>query len=67
MIPKRVRMLKTVMRDIPDKPPVAWHGVEYSVAVNGPGVVAAILPGFDDALLGLKPGDFEVIEWREEA
>lgn len=71
-VPKRVRLLCRVFPDC------AWvwstveelqkldrqAGEEHDVYVNSHGAVSVILPGFDQ--LGVRPDEFEVIEWHEE-
>ncbi len=65
-IPKRIKMLKTVVSDFPLAPRLfAKKGAYHLVETNRHGAVSAILTDFDCQLLGLKPGEFEVIEWRE--
>jgi hypothetical protein len=67
-VPKRVRMAKMVGSDMPMliSPAMTAHkGQEYEVWVNSHGAVAAILP--DGRRLGLRPYEFEVIEWHEGA
>lgn len=67
-IPLRVRMTTTVVSEMPffiqqkTDCPVAIHGNEFYVKVNSYGAVTAI---FDDGrMLGLKPGEFEIIEYH---
>lgn len=71
-IPLKVKMVQTVMSDLPfflpeakeSDYPVAVGGNEYYVSVNSYGAVTAI---FDDGRqLGLKPGEFEVIEFHPQ-
>jgi hypothetical protein len=59
-------MAKTVTSDYPfDAARIrAKMDQEYEVWVNAHGAVAAILPSGE--LLGLKPYEFEVIEWHGE-
>lgn len=65
-VPKRVRMATSVRPDFPfflvegKKNMVAQKGMEYEVYVNSQGAIAAILP---EGELGLKPYEFEIIEW----
>lgn len=71
-VPKKVKMLQTVTTDLPlfilemkegETVPMAIGGNEYYVNVNCHGAVSAI---FDDGqMLGLKPAEFEVIEFHE--
>lgn len=67
-VPKRVRMTQTSRSDLPafllDRPEdelIAEAGKEYPVWVNSHGAVAAYLPCGEQ--LGLRPGEFEVVEW----
>ena len=65
-VPKRVRMAKTVYSDVPvfmtgGERLAALDGKEYNVWVNSQGAVTAILE--DGQRLGLKPYEFEIIEW----
>lgn len=70
-VPKRIRMAKTVRSDVPvflkghsSFPDITAHnGIEYDCWVNSHGAVVAIL---DDEMLGVKPYEFEVIEWHDE-
>jgi len=65
-VPYKVRMLKTVTSDLPFiVKPILWayEGETYDVWVNSHGAVSAFLP---EDLLGLKPDEFEVIEWHTE-
>lgn len=67
--PKRVRLLKSVQSDLPavvtgGKRLRIAAGVEVEAGVNRYGAVWAILA--DNQKLGLKPGEFEVIEWDRE-
>lgn len=69
-VPKRIRMANTVTPDLPMLFPesrgmVAGSGREYEVWVNSHGAVAAILE--DGRKLGLRPYEFEIIEWHEPA
>jgi hypothetical protein len=68
-VPLKVRMLKTVTSDIPmifpdsaDMITIAKN--EYYVNVNSYGAVSAILP--NGKQLGLKPDEFEVVEFHPE-
>lgn len=61
-VPKRVRMLKTVRAEIPyGYRCTATRKKDYTVWVNIHGAVTAIMP---DGKLGLKPDEFEIIEWH---
>ena len=67
-VPTRVRMAKTVYSDVPvfmtgGERLAALAGAEYDVWVNSQGAVTAILE--DGKKLGLKPYEFEIIEWCE--
>lgn len=66
-IPRKVRMNTTVKSDMPppisdNYKPCVWS-CEYYVQVNSYGAVAAIHE--DGSLLGLKPGEFKIIEWHD--
>lgn len=65
--PKMVRMLITVRADFPfsviHPGTIALSGYPYEVYVNPLGAVSAILPNGEK--LGLKPDEFEVVEWVE--
>ena len=64
-VPKRVRMAKTVTPDFPGMGAlVAIQDQEYDVWVNSHGAVAAIVD-VRGKTLGLRPYEFEVIEWHE--
>lgn len=65
-VPKRVRATKTVHPDFSfagNEGVVAVNGEEYLVWVNAHGALAAIMA---DGLrrLGLRPGEFEVVEFH---
>lgn len=62
-IPARVKMLKTVTSDFPLIKPViiAQQGREYEVASNPLGAISVYLE--DGKQLGVKPDEFEVVEW----
>lgn len=68
-VPARVRMCKTVTADFivavasPDAHPVAQNDADYDVWVNSQGAVAAIFE--DGRQLGLRPYEFEIIEWHD--
>lgn len=66
-VPKRVLMAKTVRPDFPAN--LTWpsdsccdEGQEYEVLVNSHGAVSARLENGKN--LGLKPYEFEVVEWH---
>jgi hypothetical protein len=68
-VPLRVRMNQKVTSDVPypqlpNYSPICVQGSEYYVWVNSYGAVAAILENGEQ--LGLKPGEFEVIEWHDD-
>lgn len=63
-VPRRIRMLKTARADIPFDPcPPAMKGVEYDCWVNSHGAVAACVSTAHR--LGVKPDEFEVVEWHD--
>ncbi len=64
-VPKKVKMTKTVRSDLPI-PPFLSAPVdhEYFVWVNSHGAISAIFE--DGKQLGLKPCEFEIIEWHHE-
>lgn len=69
-VPKRVAMRHSVKADFPfllksglEEKMVAYSGQEYPCYVNSHGAVSLILPIGE--LLGVKPDEFEVIEWHE--
>lgn len=68
-LPKRVRMLHTVRGDFPfnlgtnARDIVALVGVTYEIQLNKLGAV--FLAFSNGAVLGLKPGEFDVVEWQE--
>jgi hypothetical protein len=64
-VPYRVRLLTGVTGEVPDGDPIVTlqAGTEPEVMVNPNGAVTAITPGGD--LLGLKPGEFEVLAWHQ--
>jgi hypothetical protein len=62
-VPKRVRMLRTVRSEWPfSAHRGAYKGDEYDADVNRHGAVSVYVE--DGGLLGVKPGEFEVIEWH---
>jgi len=66
-VPYKVRMTKTVTSDLPFiVKPVLWayEGEVYDVWVNRNGAVSALL---NEDMLGLKPNEFEVLEWHKES
>lgn len=69
-VPKRVRMVDQVESEVfqytrdPADYLVCKVNAEYDVTVNRNGAVSAILPG--GKKLGLKPHEFEVVEWHGE-
>lgn len=65
-LPKRVEMLSTVRTDLPfvtKKNLIAHEGQVYDVKMNVFGAVFIDYP--DGSYLGLKPGEFDVVEWQE--
>ena len=65
-VPKRIRILTEVRSDMPIMAAVmAMQDEEYDAWTNAHGAVSAILS--DGTLLGVKPREFEVIEWFPEA
>lgn len=73
-VPRRIRMRKTVAGDpMPilgfalangRAPQVAVNGMELDAWTNSWGAVCAVFP--DGEKLGVKPDEFEVIEWHVE-
>lgn len=64
-VPLKIRMKLTLRPDMPflaKADTVCVRDKEYYVWVNSYGAVAAILPNGEQ--LGLKPGEFEVIEFH---
>ncbi len=66
-VPKRVKMAKTVESDVPlalrgGKILRAMKNDIYDVWVNSHGAIAVYLPCGEK--LGLKPYEFEVIQWH---
>ena len=65
--PKTIRMLQTVMPDafcaMGERPMHATCGAEYPAWTNSHGAVCAVFPNGEH--LGVKPGEFEVVEWFE--
>lgn len=62
--PKTIRMLQTVRPDMPfSKCAPALAGQEYPAWTNSHGAVCAISP--DGERLGVKPAEFEIVEWFE--
>lgn len=63
-VPKRVQMLRTVRPDLrvtpDDNQLVCGYGQEYEVQSNRWGAVSAVV---GEKLLGLRPAEFEVVEW----
>jgi len=63
-VPKRVRMTTTVRTDVPLPPFLtAERDLEGDVWVNSHGAVSILL---EKGALGLKPYEFEIIEWHEQ-
>ena len=68
-VPLKIRMKGTVTSDIPmwfpeDADLLCIAGNEYYCWVNSYGALSAILP--NGKQLGLKPGEFEVIEFHSQ-
>lgn len=67
-VPLKVRMNTTVSSDMPffiaKNYQKAIYSHEYYVSVNSHGAVAAIFE--DGSQLGLKPGEFQVIEFHPQ-
>lgn len=70
-VPKRVRMMQTVTSDflpgttisVADGDPlVAVNRQSFDAWTNSYGAVAVHMP--DGRKLGVKPGEFEVVEWH---
>lgn len=62
-VPRKVRLTEFVKSDLPFPPFFSLDaGTEAYVVVNSHGAVSAIMP--DDQTLGLKPDEFEVLEWH---
>lgn len=71
-VPLKIRMLKTVTSDIPFffteakmRAPDAIEGQEYYVHVNSHGAVTVIFE--NGTTLGVRPKEFEVIEWHKQS
>jgi hypothetical protein len=69
-VPKTVRLTRTVTTDIlpglgfiSSNPKVAVNSETFPAWTNSYGAVAAVFP--DGETLGLKPGEFEVVEWTD--
>jgi hypothetical protein len=64
-VPLKVKLATTVYPDVPFVPSgtIAGKDCEYYVWVNSYGAVSAILPNGEK--LGLRPSEFDVIEWHE--
>jgi hypothetical protein len=64
-VPSKIRMLRTVTSDVPFQREgdvlVAVGSTVHNAWTNSYGAVAAVLP--DGRKLGVKPGEFEVVEW----
>lgn len=66
-IPTKVKMLKTVTADHSEffdinPAPLAPAGAVLSSWTNSHGAIAVVLN--DGIHLGIKPGEFEIVEWR---
>ena len=65
-VPLKVKMLKTTISEMPyflSDVPICVGGNEYYVSVNSYGAVTAIFE--DGRQLGLKPDEFEVIQFHD--
>lgn len=68
-VPKTVRLKQTVTTDMIDgigfigKPLIATNSTTYPAWTNSYGAVCAVFPNGDR--LGLKPDEFEIVEWHE--
>ena len=64
--PYKVKVLKTVESDLPFTvlEETAVEGEVYEVYTNSHGAMSAYLPS--GKRLGIKPGEFEIIEWYED-
>lgn len=60
-VPRRVKVLRIVRPDI-GLMPIAMPGTIYEAWTNSLGAVCAIFPSGET--LGLKPDEFEVVEWH---
>lgn len=68
-VPKTVRLRQTVTADyVPGigflSPAVAVYSATYPAWTNSYGAVAAVLA--DGKHLGLKPDEFEIVEWHDD-
>lgn len=66
-VPSKIRMLKTVKTDFPLRldpkmVKVAVEGSTWDAWTNSYGAVSAVMP---EGKLGLKPSEFEVVEWHD--
>ena len=71
-VPKTIRMTQSVHTDVvpgigfvSNDPLFALDGKTYPAWTNSYGAVAIVFPG--GKKLGVKPNEFEVIEWHEPA
>lgn len=65
-VPSKIRMSCSVYSDVSfmaSAPKYAQRGNIYDAWMNSYGAVAAVMEG--GKTLGVKPGEFEVIEWHE--
>jgi hypothetical protein len=66
-VPSKIKMRRTVTSDFPfflktdEGALVAYGGQTYDAWTNSYGAVAAVMPNGKN--LGVKPDEFEVIEW----
>lgn len=65
-LPHKVRMLTTVKSDLPcmTLAETAVQGEVYEVYTNSHGALSIYLPS--GARLGVKPGEFEIVEWYDD-
>ena len=67
-VPLKIRMAKTVTPDLPImlsvKQQWAQKSIEYYVYCNPHGALSVIFP--DGKKLGIKPFEYEIIEWHEK-
>lgn len=61
-VPLKIRLKTDVRSDIPFDPMGAMANEEHYCQVNSHGAVSIVFP--DGTLLGIKPAEFEVIEWH---
>jgi hypothetical protein len=71
-VPKTIRMRRTVQPDEPLRSldpewsrVIAEHSMLYPAYTNSHGAVSAVLD--EGRKLGVKPDEFEIVEWHQEA